>query len=83
MCKVAACLTFMEITKPPRPLAVPEESENRECYDIVIMEVFGVSKDQLTSLLRPFDHEAMVLQVGFSMIITIKTGDSRISQSSS
>src|ERR1700743_188801 len=70
--------TLVELTDPPGALTVPEEPKNHQRYDLLLVEVFRVLEDESSGFPRPFNHEAVVLQGCFAMLVSVGTKTSEL-----
>jgi hypothetical protein len=52
--------TFIERCHPPRALTVPEQSQVGKRYNVILVKVPDLLKDEFPCSLGPFDHETVI-----------------------
>jgi len=63
----------MYVCSPPRPLAVPKESQVQKCYQVVFGRVLDILEYQLAGTFRPLRTKAMIIERCIAFIITVET----------
>ncbi len=65
--------TFVELTDPPGALTVPEQAQNHQRYDLLLMKLLRLLENEPSSLFSPVNHEAVILQCSFAVLVSVET----------